>query len=280
MITFTRLGRSGRLGNQMWQLASTAGIAQTLGQTVALPHWDYAPYFRVPQEFFEGPIIRDDGRPTIQADQTELVNHIDPRARVYLQDFNLWKNIASQVRSWFQPSDLALDRIRQEKWLAELPRPILSVHVRRGDNAAQPNDSHPLRPWSYYEKSIEKFDGQFESILVFSDDIEFCRSAFRDYGIKYEVAYFVGGLPRKKEHEVGYRTDPFSDWIDLQVSARYGDLFIIGNSTYAWWSAFLSHPDTPVIYPWPWFGPALQYIDADLMMPKGWEKIDHGQVYT
>lgn len=277
MITHTRLGRCGRLGNQLWQIASTVGIAQTLGQSVALPDWDYRPYFRVPDEFFPDNLIRNDGRPTIQAFNTPLVKHMDPRCREYLQDLGLWEAIAPQVWSWFQPSELALSRIRSCATFVELPRPILSVHVRRGDNAKAPNNCHPLRPWSYYEQSIEKLDGQFESILVTSDDVEWCRTAFRDYEVKYEIAFSVAA-PRKKEHERGYRTEPFSDWLDLQVMSMC-DLHVLSNSTFAWWGAFLSHDPSP-IYPWPFMGADLDYIDCSLMFPDTWRRIDHGQQYV
>lgn len=276
MITFTRLGRCGRLGNQLWQIASTAGIAQTLGQTVAFPHWDYAPYFRVPEEFF-GPIIRDDGRPTTQADKTPLVNHMDPRCREYLQDMGLWKTIAPQVWSWFQPSDLALAKLKEYDWFAELPRPILSVHVRRGDNAQAPNNNHPLRPTSYYHDSIKSLRGEYESIVIFSDDIEWCRTEFGDYAVENEIAFFVG-TPRAKEHEKEYGTAPVLDWIDLQMMSRC-DRHILSNSTYSWWGAFLSHDKSP-IYPWPFFGSDLDYIDTSLMFPETWERHDHGQIYV
>lgn len=284
MITFSRLGRSGRLGNQLWQIASTAGIAQQMSQSLALPKWDYRPYFRVPDEFFDRDVT-DMTRPWIQSPQTRYVQHMDPRARDYLQDLALWKTIEPQVRDWFQPSEIAMETLRrctfdvdgEQVNLTDLPRPSLSLHIRRGDNANAPNNCHPLRPWSYYESAIEKLDGQFEAILVFSDDIEWCRTALRDYMGKYEIAFFVG-TPRAKEHEPEYRTGPVLDWIDLQLMS-FCDLHVISNSTYSWWGAFLSHDESP-IYPWPFFGSDLDYIDCGLMFPDSWQRIDHGQQYV
>ncbi len=277
MITYTRLGKAGRLGNQLWQVASTLGIAQSLGQTAVIPaNWDYRPYFKIPDELYSNVVLRDDGRPTTQAHHTERVNHIDPRAREYLQDLGLWKDIAPQIWSWFQPSELAMTELKKYEWFAELPRPILSVHVRRGDNAAQPNPSHPLRPASYYHDSIKELRGEYESIVVFSDDPEWCRTEFGDYALESPIAFLVG-RPRRKEHEKGYATEPFSDWIDLQMMT-FCDRHIISNSTYAWWGAWLSRDPSPV-YPVPFFGPALDYIDTSLMFPKEWIGRDHGQIY-
>lgn len=277
MITFSRLGKVGRLGNQLWQLASTAGIAQTLGQPVGFLQWDYRPYFNVPDEFFPEDFMSRRWRKT-EAHQTELVNHMDPRCREYLQDRHLWETIADQVWNWFQPSEVALGSLRNnEFWWDELERPWLSIHVRRGDNAQAPNNYHPLRPWSYYEQAIESLRGEFNSIVVFSDDPEWCRGAFAGYEVEYPIAFHVG-TPRAKEHEPSYRSGPILDWIDLQLMSRC-DRHIISNSTYAWWGAFLSHDPAPV-YPKPFFGSLLDYIDTDLMFPEHWVGIDHGQQYV
>lgn len=217
-------------------------------------------------------------REQVQAYRTPLVEHIDPLAREYLQDFGLWETIAPQVWGWFQPSDLAMAKLKEYDFFSELPRPILSVHVRRGDNANAPNNCHPLRPISYYHDSIELMKvREFQSIVFFSDDPEWCRANFGGYEVEYDVAFFVG-TPRAKEHEKAYRTAPILDWIDLQLMSMC-DLHILSNSTYSWWGAFLSHDDSP-IYPWPFFGSDLDYIDCGLMFPETWTRLDHGQVYV
>jgi hypothetical protein len=275
MIVCSKLGHLGRLGNQLWELASTAGIAATLGETRGFPDWDYRPYFSVPDRVFPAEL-----KGTEAAD-TGLVSHIDERARGYLQDYGLFRHIEEDIRKWFQPSGLALSILHEEGhlWLTEMPRPILSVHVRRGDNVpgADPGVKHkeryhPLRPLSYYTQAIEMLEGEFNSIVVFSDDPDWCRQAFNLYEKEYEVGYFEG-VPRTKEHLPEYKTEPVLDWIDLFVMT-YCDRHIIGNSTYAWWGAFLSADPSP-IYPSPWFGPMLDYIDASLMFPPNWVKVSH-----
>jgi hypothetical protein len=39
MLTYNELGRYGRLGNAMFQIASTVGIATKKGYEYAFPHW-------------------------------------------------------------------------------------------------------------------------------------------------------------------------------------------------------------------------------------------------
>lgn len=278
MKTYSRLGQCGRLGNQLWQVASTIGIAKTSGEEPVFRDWDYRPYFSLPDQFFpDFPGPRGHELIYTQADRSPLVEHIDPRAREYLQDYGLWKQYKNQIWDYFQPSQQALDILQTYDWFFDLPHPILSVHIRRGDNANAPNNCHPLRPWSYYEEAIDSLRGQFETIIVFSDDPEWCRRQFGGYEIEHTLAFFVGS-PRKKEHERGYLTDPFSDWIDLFFMS-FCDRHIISNSTYSWWGAFLSHDPAP-IYPTPFFGSDLDYIDTSLMFPESWVPHEHGQQYV
>ena len=48
MITYRQLGRNGQLGNQLWQIAGTIGIAYKAGDMAAFPFWRYRSYFSVP----------------------------------------------------------------------------------------------------------------------------------------------------------------------------------------------------------------------------------------
>ena len=43
--TFTKLGNYGRLGNQLFQLASTISIAVDQGHDYIFPPWEYEKYF-------------------------------------------------------------------------------------------------------------------------------------------------------------------------------------------------------------------------------------------
>lgn len=272
MITCGRLGNLGRLGNQLWQIASTAGIAQQVGQSAGFHQWDYRPFFNLPDEFFPSDYF---SRELHQAKDSPLVGHMAPLSREYLQDYHLWEAIAPEVWKWFQPSKTAKAFLRQQIEFIQLPRPIVSVHVRLGDNLRSPNNCHPCRPISYYHEALDRLSPWAESVVIFSDDIPWCREAFKGRDIDL---FFEGGAPRKKEHEKGYRTDPFSDWIDL-CAMTMCDLHIISNSTYAWWGAYLS-TDAHPIYPIPFFGSELDWVDTSLMFPPNWTPIDHGQVYV
>ncbi len=46
MYCFSRLGRLGRLGNQLFQVAATVAAAERSGTRAKFPPWRYAQYFR------------------------------------------------------------------------------------------------------------------------------------------------------------------------------------------------------------------------------------------
>lgn len=261
MITCPQLGKQGRLGNQLWQLASTLGIAHSHGDDeVSFPHWDYQEYFCVPDHLF-------DDRPGTPA--TDLVHHLPPEGLAYLQDYSLFKSIHQTVWEWFQPSEKARAVLAQHRDFWALEGPVTSLHVRRGDNAnegAWKAAYHPLRPMSYYEDALAMLD--YKSVAVFSDDIEWCKAHFSP-----DFYFFEGGTPRPKEHEPEYLTAPVLDWIDLQLMF-FCDFHVCSNSTFSYWSAFLSHDESP-IYPWPYYGKALRMIDAGTMFPDTWRRLHH-----
>lgn len=265
-IIYPELSQVGRLGNQMWEIASTIGIARKVGQQPAFPKWDYQEFFSLPEEFF---VDEPHGRHA-----TDFVRYMDPRARHYLQDYNLFKDIEDEIRAYFQPSPKAkrkLNKIWKEQF-ADLDGPILSIHVRRGDNTTHPQGYHPLRSMDYYRHGVNRLKslGMLESIAVFSDDPEWCRWNIPD-AIDHGVNLFYEGTARPREYvdRVAYESAPVLDWVDLQLMARC-NYHIISNSTYAWWGAFLSSDPHPM-KPSNWFGRHISgWTDASLMFPPHW----------
>src|SRR5436190_543386 len=48
MITFSKLGKHGNLGNQLFQIAAMIGFSEKYGCEFVLPKWKYAKYFQQP----------------------------------------------------------------------------------------------------------------------------------------------------------------------------------------------------------------------------------------
>lgn len=265
-VTYPELSKAGRLGNQLWEIAATIGIAVIRDEDVQFPRWDYQPYFCVPDRMFV-----DDPVGTLA---TEYVSYMDPRARAYLQDAALVSHIEPVLREYFLPSTLArgmLDEVLEADF-AGLPRPWTSVHVRRGDNVTHPLGFHPLRSAEYYRNALASLPTA-GSLIVFSDDPDWCEENFeRDVGRRVDLFFHGSARPREYADRVAYETAPVLDWVDVQLMAGC-DRHVISNSTYAWWGAFLSTDRHPV-YPSNWYGWNIRdWTDASLMFPPNWREI-------
>ncbi len=269
MISYPLLSQTGRLGNQLWEIASTYGIAYELGDGPAFPKWDYQPYFCVPQEWFDDPCAKGKFA-------TEFVDYMDPRARAYLQDYSLFELVEKQVKTMFKPTPVAkeiLDQIWEATGFADLAADgdIVSVHIRRGDNVTHPQGYHPLRSWDYYREALDHRSGV---VAVFSDDPAWSEEHFeKETGCRPAIFYRGTARPREYVDREKYEDAPVLDWIDLQLMARCQH-HVLSNSTYAWWGAFLSDDPSP-IYPSNWFGWRIRdWTDASLMFPESWQQIE------
>jgi len=259
-LVFPDLGKRGRLGNSLWQIASTVGLAHERGFAPTFPEdWAYRPYFNLPSKWY-GPIQPRDTR------SDTLATRIDPRARAYLQDLSLWQNVTSEVWNAFEPSAVAADVVA-DQWcdqIAHLSPPHTAVHVRRGDYATNPNGTINSLPSEWYLRAADKIDST--STVVFSDDPDWCEET---YGDRFDLYY--RGVPRPKEQDEDYLTAPVLDWIDLFLMAEC-ERHVVSNSSYSWWGAWLSGDQHPV-YPGRWYGEQLSYIDWRAMIPTGWVEV-------
>lgn len=263
VVTCRPLRHTFRLGNALWIIASTIGVAERIGARVLIPDWEYRPWFSIPDEMF--------GFDPSARLSEEFATHLhEIVARPYLQDFSLWASVSETIRRFFSPSPRAREVIdRREEELP--PRPRISVHVRRGDlTDPRVQEYHPLRSLRYYINALTLVSRK-RPVVVFSDDPEWCERVFvpimRSYWSDHDYVVFFG-QPRPP----GFFSDP-RDWIDLFLMARC-DEHVIANSTFSWWGAFLSGDPSP-IYPSNWFGWRLNaFIDARLMFPPGWIEVE------
>jgi hypothetical protein len=116
---------------------------------------------------------------------------------------------------------------------------------------------HKVCDIGYYKKALESFKGR--SILVFSDDIAWCKAQ--------EI--FKG----KNINFVENSSKIYKGHFDLCLLSMCSD-FIIANSTFTWWGAWLSkNKNKKVIAPKEWFGPELQYHILDDQIPENWERM-------
>jgi len=137
-------------------------------------------------------------------------------------------------------------------------KPIV-MHVRLTDYVV--DDRKKMIPPEYYEKGLSLALKEFPDspIWLFSDDPETALSYF----------------PEQFKHKLNFVNDPKknSDWDELQLMSQ-GSAYVIPNSTFGFWAAFLSEASL-VICPKPWFkGYRTPTENVYFDFPANWTQLD------
>ena len=156
----------------------------------------------------------------------------------------LWPEASKRRLQIVSPSSWLVDHIQA----ADSTRPIV-LHVRRGDYLQ--HTSFGLLSRQYYVDRISDCYNRVgdRPIWVFSDQP----------GIADE--WRLPGVSEVKS--------PRGAAEDLQLMS-YGSAIVAANSTFSWWSAWMSDPSTHVFMPRPWF----QRKDRESMIVDGWTTRD------
>lgn len=240
MITFSQLGKMGRLGNQIFQLSCCVSYAINNGHKYEFPPWEYQQYFNLincysdkinPTIIYTEPSFCYTEIPLFT--QNEIVDF-----RGYMQSYKYFNNNQDIIQGLFTPRDCP-----------EIQWNCTSIHVRRGDYLKL-SDFHTNLNLSYYFEAIKII--RSKKYIIFSDDINWCKYNFKGEQFIFSNNNLIEDLKlmSKCEHN------------------------IIANSSFSWWGAFLNkNPSKTVIAPKQWFGPNLNHNTKDLL-PSEWIKID------
>ena len=167
----------------------------------------------------------------------------------YFQTEKYFKNIEDEIRQDFTfKNEISL--LCKHK-MSEVDRPI-ALHIRRGDfliNSA----NHNNLGLDYYEASLDRFDSN-RNVIIFSDDSEWCKEQ---------------NLFEDDRFLVSEGNDSYTDLCLMSLCTD----FIIANSTFSWWGAWLSKSINKVVCspdPKKWFGPNNAHLDTSDIIPKEW----------
>ena len=155
----------------------------------------------------------------------------------------------------------------------------ITVHYRMGDYKNL-SAYHPVQKPQYYidafkalvSKGVDIYDYE---ILYFSEEND--RELVNEYNWKINEA-----LKNEFRKDLKYKkvADNVPDWEQLLImtSSKH---YIIGNSTFSWFGAYLSSANNPVVcYPNEWFGENYEgTITADLF-PESWVKVGDAAAAT
>lgn len=239
-ITFKKLGLYGKLANQLFQVAAVVSYAKRHDIDYFLPEWSNGwTGGRDMTKIFKGPFNVDDRvlyTSTEDFKEESMMYSDIPRShRLSLVGY-------FQSERYFE-EDLIREMFSIEPRVeAEIVKKNdgtfegrCSIHVRRQDYLNYPN-VHPFLGIDYYERAVTLMKERgYESFLIFSDDLGWCR----DHFIGDEYAF-----SDKNKHN-------YEDLVLMSLCSSH----IIANSTFSWWGAWLNrNPDKVVIAPRTWFG--------------------------
>ena len=167
----------------------------------------------------------------------------------YFQTFRFASD--EQVKDTLKKFSTSSDAISHCKQLSLSEKPFV-VHVRLSDYYLE--SKFGVLSVNYYESAIslmiKKFS--FNNIWVFSDEIEKAKLI----------------IPEPYLSLCRWIDDNTESSAETLEKMRLGSGYIIGNSTFSWWGAFLSYSvDPPVIAPNPWF---IGTEDPKDLIPSTW----------
>jgi len=287
----------GGLGNQLFQYAAGRAVALKTGRTLLLdpspiprrPHGrSYELHAFAIEERFIHPLelaaFRAAESPRLPAFARRAARWLSPRKWTLLRDpgdgfdpalFTAPGNLV--LEGQWQSSEYAREaapQLRREFTVkSPLPRQLepvaaairdsqsIALHVRRGDYVTDPtvNTVHGVQPADYYNAAARIIAERVASpaFFVLSEDLDWAEANLVLPGKPWFVRESAG-LPPHEDHR-------------LMAGCRH---FIIANSTYSWWAAWLgADPEKIVIAPRQWFanGPA-----PPGLIPGEWVAIESG----
>ena len=209
----------------MFEIAGTIGLAAKHGLKPALPAWGYDKYFQHPIP--KGPAMRNQVKERhfhvhdwdIPATGADILG--------YLQSEKYFD--AATIKRQFTFRDQFVQHVKSKVPKDLFNRPTIVFQIRRGDYVNNPNYYH-LSIEYYIDALLTHFpDWEQCNILFFSDDLPYCK-------VHFEC------LPN------AYFTDNLND-IEQMCLATLCDHFIIPNSSYGWWCAWLGEkPHSKIIH--------------------------------
>lgn len=241
MLTFSELGRYGRIGNQMFQISGTIGIALKMEYEFGFPYWrnydhrdrfvndediDIQSWFKKPlPKINEGSYmaynIKWGYHDVSPPDNSDLKGHM--QSELYFM------HCQGVVREYFE----------FKKQGKKLPGTV-AVHFRGKDYG---DDYHPRCSKDYYNEAMKRFKGK--KVFIFTDDPD---------------SVEINGEMVRGNHSME----------DLRLMTLCEN-HIIANSSFSWWAAWLACSDH-VVAPAKWFGPKARLITKDIY-PKQWDVI-------
>ena len=265
-----------RLGNNMFQFASSLGIAYRHGFVPVFPDQYWSPIFKMfnftvplyeslPESCKKYPTVNytQINHANIYDQHTEGLGYISRhrKSNIYLDGFweneKYFVNIRSEIKKQFKFNDVIESDARQ--FLREQMKRYngkqfvkVGVHLRLSDRLWEWKE----KAMKYLQKAVSFYQKLYENLLfvVCSDSIPAAREIFPN-GTNVTYSEKFGDKP----------------WVDMAVLTLC-DHSIISVGTFGWWAAWLTGGTVVYLYDTPMFGHAYSEKDKLIRLyhPKGW----------
>lgn len=255
----------GRLANQLFAIASSYGLAKNTQRQLILPEWAYQKYFDWSTDIGHGfyPWMQTIKEPYFHYCGKIMERLISTSKDVvniegYFQSWKYFHSHQKEIRQVFKwKEDFKAQCRGNLAPLFTINKPIIAIHVRRGDYIG--NENYHNLPLNYHLLALEThfpdwMDGY--NVIVFSDDVKWCKT------------YFSG--------ENIYISEGRNNIEDLCLMSQCSH-FILSNSSYSWWAAYLADvPGHHIIRPSQLFeGPLKKVNDPKDFWPPEWAEFNY-----
>ena len=253
---------NGRLGNNLFQIANLLSIQHKVGGDIILPHHTHAGHrgdIPVDLSIFGYDFKRGEIETEESYNQSnfhyipiplgeEVSTDKSLTLTGYYQSWRYFEEIRDLLTTkYFTPTEEISERINSY----QISSKSLGISVRRGDYLMLQHN-HCVLGIEYYQECINRLQGDYDSIFVFSDDLPWCREVFGP--------------------NVNYVESPIGEQFFLMTKMKH---FIMSNSTFAWWGCYLNQQGGRIFVPDPWFGPSNKDLNTSDLIYPDWERAEH-----
>lgn len=259
MISFSKLGNFGRLGNQLFQYAYLRSQAIRIGTGFYCPPWDGDSIFslndqgiRLSDQFLpKSYYVQGKQAGFVQSaldvvDGTEIEGFF--QSARYYDDFDM-------VRGWYEFKSYigaSIDGVYSENILKN----AVSISLRLDEDYAATREFFPKYSVNYYIRGLALVP-DWEYIFVFADRVDLAELFLKDKLDSSKLVFVRNRSPAEQ----------------LYLMSRCGKGNVITNSTFAWWGAFLNKSKSAVVVaPNDWCRSGVPNA-IDSIIPEGWTAI-------
>lgn len=270
LVTFTKLGRYGRAGNQLFQIAGVIGIAVKHNYNFGFPYWQNWDHRFPPdniikpsdedidmQSYFLRPLPCIDETMQFAIKDVEWGYHdivLPPGLwdlRGHMQSEKYFLHCRELIQYFFAWGPKAIDNAPWQ-WMPQATpeRPTCCIQFRRGDYVEKAG-YHPVIGPDYYERAMSLMPAGTQ-FVVFPENNE------------AEAREIIGSNAEYVPTDIHYMLRMYM--------ASQCTHFILPNSTFFWFPAWLGdHAGKIVTVPKNWFGPEADGLPATDIACEGWK---------